>query len=112
MAFAQNKDMIEEFTPDTAHETLANGVRLGRIGWCVDERDPGAIHRMFKQSAVFAIIIANQEPRTFSKRRRLSDRICWATQASLGERVTLTCTTRLEPCSMMKKRKITRKNRS
>src|SRR5512147_801509 len=73
MAFAQNKDVIKEFTPHTAHETLANCVRLGCIGWCVDEGDPGSLHRMVKQSAVFAIVIANQKTWTFSKWGCLSD---------------------------------------
>jgi hypothetical protein len=29
MAFAQNKNMIEEFTPHTVHETLNHRVRSG-----------------------------------------------------------------------------------
>jgi hypothetical protein len=44
IAFAQNKEVIEEFTPHTVHEMLANGVRFGCIGWRVDERAPGFIH--------------------------------------------------------------------
>ena len=73
MAFAQNKDVIEEFTPHTSHETLTHRVRLGCVGWCVDERDPGAIHRMVEQRTILAVIIADQKTWTFSKRRRLSD---------------------------------------
>ena len=73
MTFAQNKDVIKKLTPHTAHETLTHRVRLGRIGWRMDERDPGSFHRMVEQRTVFTVIIADQKTWTLSKRRRLSD---------------------------------------
>ncbi len=73
MTFAQNEDVIEEFTPDTAHEALADRIGFGRIGRRVDECDPGSIHRRVEQRTVLAIVIANQETWTFSKGRRLPD---------------------------------------
>jgi hypothetical protein len=42
----------------------------------------------------------------------VASRSCWATHASLGERVTPKCTTRRDPNSTMKKTKIVRKNKS
>ena len=73
MTFAQNEDVIEEFTPDTAHEALTYRIGFGRIGRRVNERDPGSIHGMIEQRTVLVIVIANQETWTFSKGRRLPD---------------------------------------
>ncbi len=76
MVFTQNKDVIEEFTPDTAQETLTHRVRLGCIGGRVDERDPSSIDGVVKQRTVLAVIIADQKTWTVAKRCRLSDLLC------------------------------------
>lgn len=73
MTFAQNKDVIEEFTPHATHETLTHRIRSGCIGWRMDERDPGPIDRVVEPRTVLTVIVANQKTWTFSKRCRLSD---------------------------------------
>ena len=76
MAFAQNKDVIEEFTPHTSLETLTHRVRLGCVGWRVDERDPSPSDSMVEQRTVLAVIVADQKPWTVAKRCCLSDLLC------------------------------------
>lgn len=73
MAFAQNQEVIEEFTPHTAHEALTDRIGFRRIGWCVDECDPRSLHGMVEQRTVLVVIIADQKPWTVAKGRCLSN---------------------------------------
>jgi len=96
--------------PHTAHETPANCVRLGRIGWRVEERDPDSLYCMVEQRTVLAVIIADQKPWTVAKRDCLSNLL--GHPGIAGGTSPIDMHQRREPCSMMKKRKIARKNRS
>ena len=70
MAFAQNQDVVQEFTPDTAQEAFTDRIRFGRIGWRVQQSDPGSFHCMVEQRTILAIVVANQETRPFARKNR------------------------------------------
>ena len=41
--FTQNQDVVQTLPSDTANEPFANRVRLGRIGWRVDQLDASPV---------------------------------------------------------------------
>jgi hypothetical protein len=106
--FTEHDDMIQALPPDAAEEALTHSIRA----WCADggldhsRADPPG--RAVEVWAELVIPIPDDEPRTDPD----AFRICWATHTRLGSRVTPTCTTLREPCSIMKNAKIGRNHRS
>ncbi len=65
MIFAQNEDVIEEFSLDTAHESLTDCIGFGCAHGCFEDIDSGGYIR--EVCAKLLIMVTDQEPRTFLK---------------------------------------------
>ena len=94
--------MVEALAPDAAEEPLAGGVlprcaiRRPQLRDAARRRDAG------EGRPVLAVVVADEVARA-AGRTGVASRSCWATQASVGWRVTPTWTTRREPSAMTKK---------
>ena len=106
----KDQQMIEAFLPDAPQEALADRIGSG----CV-------IQGLQHLDATGLATRAKQAPNLLSLSRirylgacpyGVASRSCWATQASVGERVTPTWITLRDCSSMRKKAKSGRKNRS
>ena len=69
MSIAEDYDMVQQFTPDAANETLADRIGLGRFDWRMNHIDASALGNAFEQVAKLAIIVTNEKARSFAKRR-------------------------------------------
>ncbi len=69
MTITQEQDMIQQFTPDAADETLAYGVGFRCFDWRMDHIDAAACGHVLELRTKLTIIIADEETRSFAKRR-------------------------------------------
>src|SRR5438094_2500664 len=108
--FAQDEQLVEALAPRAAQETLADGVGSRGADGRAQHPDPLAAATWSKR-APYLPSLSRMRNRGHSPNGEAS-RSCWATQASVGCRVTPTCTTRREPSAMTKKADSGRKSRS
>jgi hypothetical protein len=87
MLIAQDQDVVQTLTSNTADEPFAYGVRFGSIGRRVNEFNASARQRMFKTLAKLVIIVADQKAWPFSRRCGFPHllRLCRLPSSSRGE---------------------------
>ena len=100
--------MIQTFAPNTAQKTLAYGIGFRSMDGCFEQLDPSG--SMFELDPELVVVVGIKYFGPIPN--GVASRNCWATQASVGCRVTLTCTTRRDSSSMITKTKIVRKSAS
>lgn len=67
MTLTQNQDVIQQFTPDAANETLADRIGLGCFDGRVDHIDPSPFGDMFELVTELTVVIADEKARSFAK---------------------------------------------
>ena len=97
---AEDEDVIEAIPPHAPEEPLAGGVLPGRAVGRAQLRAPARRLHPGKHRVVLAIVVADQVAGLLPE--GVAARSCWATQASVGWRVTPTWTTRRESSAMTK----------
>lgn len=68
MVFAQNQNVIQQFTRDAADEALTHGIGFGCSHRCVDHLDTGSGCDTLESGAILAIIVADEKTRPFIER--------------------------------------------
>ena len=79
VALTENDDMIEALASDTADETLTDGIGFRRTHRCFEDINGAGNQR--EMWAKLIVIVTNQKPRTFLKRRGVVNIVgfflCW-----------------------------------
>jgi hypothetical protein len=107
MPLAQDQDVVEALAPQAAEEALAYGVRLRCFVWCFQHLN--ACGHSLERISILVVVVPDQVSRS---PYGVASRSCWATHRSAGFLVTLKCTTRREPSSIMTNTNTVRKKMS
>jgi len=72
LALAQNEQMVEAFTADTAQKALADGIRPRCAGWCAEDVAGAGRGDTGECRAELAIVVADEVARALVEGRRLA----------------------------------------
>jgi len=100
LPLAQDQDVVQALAADAAQEALAHGMCPRRAVRRARDADATACGDGRACRPVRALVVAAEEPGALVE--RLAARRCRATRASVGWRVTPTCTTRRAPSAITK----------
>jgi hypothetical protein len=106
----KNQQMVEAFLPDAPQKAFADRIGSGSVIRGLENLNRTRGRYPSKGRPKFGVVITNQILECLSIGGRFSE--LWATQASLGERVTPTWITLRDLSSTTKNAKSGRKNRS
>jgi len=108
----KDKHVIQTLTPHTAKQALDKGVGLRSMEGCLQDLDPDTSSHGSKAKRAPNLASLSRIRYLGVEPKGVASRSCWASQASVGWRVTPTCTILREPTSKMKNTKRSRKNTS
>lgn len=72
MPLTQNDHVIQAFPTERPYESLTVPIRLGSSYWCWNDSDPSSVRYAQEPLPILVVIIFDQEPWSFTKRRRLA----------------------------------------
>ena len=76
MALTENEEVVQTLSAKTAEESFADGVSLWRADWRTQNLDVSPLRDPVEGCSVLAVIVADEEPWTFSERSGVAELLC------------------------------------